>query len=351
MQGRMFARSFLVAVWVGMVASCGGDSGTGPEKETDPPPPSNNSPEAGIAASTTSGYAPLRVFFGGGGSDSDGVIVRIEWDFNGDGTFDQTLNVNAADTSMGTEYTYTQAGTFPATIRVTDDDGATATATQAITVQTTVFSGFEDLSLKSGGYWEYSWVRTNTTNLNSGTTTSGTVRITLGYSLTLNNGLKLYSASITESGDPFPLAAPLEQYGFVGIKDGVLYKARNVEGTNSYEYWVVFDSRAGAVGQRGMMDYFTDKVQETFSNGMIANRFFATTGVTVSELNNKPYCQTVAGVQICDDEAWTFLNQEYYLPNVGFGGFYRSGTYNWSSPFPGGSSSHTILLGLTSTNM
>ena len=99
------------------------------------------------------------------------------------------------------------------------------------------------------------------------------------------------------------------------------------------------------------MDYFREDVQETISSGIIDNRYLMAPGVTVREIWNKPYCTTVAGVHICEDESWVYETEEYYVPPVGFAGFYRSGTYSWSSPFPGGSASHTILVGLTATNM
>lgn len=345
-----FAKTFLVAGLVGIVGSCGGDSGTGPGPDKDPVA-TNLPPSASMEASVTSGYAPLTVYFGGGGEDGDGLIVKIEWDFDGDGTFDLTQNENSASVSMPAEHTYEQAGTFLVKIRVTDNDGATATATKGIIVQAEAFPGFQALSLKTGGYWQYSWKRTNGKNLDSGTVTAGIVTVTLGSSLTLSNGLTIYRTTVNELGDPFPLAAPFEQYGYVGVQDGVLYKVKQREGTNTFDIWPVFDPRAGTIGEMGLMGYFRGDVQEALSSGVIDNRYLFAPGVTVREIWNKPYCQTVAGVRICEDESWVYETEEYYVPPVGFAGFYRSGTYSWSSPFPGGSTSSTILLGLTATDM
>jgi len=348
MQGRKPLPILLLSGLIASALSCGGESGTGPETD---PPMKNLPPSASMEASEISGYAPLKVFFGGGGSDGDGTVVKIEWDFDGDGVFDRTFPVNSAEATVGTEYTYENAGSYSAKIRVTDDDGATATATKAISVLATAYSGFQDLSLRAGGYWQYSWVHTNATTLDSGTRTAGTVRVTLGSSLALSNGLTIYPTTITELGDPFPLSAPFEAYGYVGVQDGVLYKARQREGTNIFDFWTVFDPRSGTVGETGLMGYFRGDVQETLSSGVVDNRYLTAPGVTVRELWNKPYCRTVAGVQICDQESWVYETEEYYVPPVGFAGFYRSGTYSWSSPFPGGSTSYTILLGLTGTNM
>ncbi len=60
-----------------------------------------------------------KLTFSGQASDIDGSIVLYEWDFNGDGVYD----FNSTTTGV-TEYTYTSDGTFTATFRVTDDDGA-----------------------------------------------------------------------------------------------------------------------------------------------------------------------------------------------------------------------------------
>jgi len=80
-----------------------------------------NSPSANANAYPVSGDCPLTVAFNGTGSDPDGSIVLYEWDFNGDGTYDWS------NTSTGnTSYTYTNAGTFNATLRVTDNDGKNA---------------------------------------------------------------------------------------------------------------------------------------------------------------------------------------------------------------------------------
>lgn len=90
--------------------------------------PSGTTPQAPTAvanASVTSGTAPLTLTFSSQGSaDSDGSIVSYHWAFgNGD--------TSAAPNPL---YTYNTAGTFTATLTVTDNTGLTGSASVTIAV-------------------------------------------------------------------------------------------------------------------------------------------------------------------------------------------------------------------------
>lgn len=61
-------------------------------------------------------------------SDPDGKIARYQWDFDGDGTFDETT------TEPRICRAFEFAGNFNVTLRVTDDDGATADFTKTVTI-------------------------------------------------------------------------------------------------------------------------------------------------------------------------------------------------------------------------
>jgi hypothetical protein len=69
------------------------------------------------------------VQFVGNGTDIDGVIMKYEWDFDGDGLYD----VSSSETGRATNVYYSD-GTYVATLRVTDDDGLTSVDTVTITV-------------------------------------------------------------------------------------------------------------------------------------------------------------------------------------------------------------------------
>ena len=86
-------------------------------------PLANNPPTASFTASPTSGQAPLAVSFdASGSSDSDGSIASYAWTF-GDG---------GSSSGVTASHTYSSAGTYTAQLTVTDDDGATDTATAQI---------------------------------------------------------------------------------------------------------------------------------------------------------------------------------------------------------------------------
>ena len=86
---------------------------------------SNLAPVAVASASTSSGMAPLPVVFSSAGSsDRDGVITAYHWNF-GDGT---------SSTAASPSKTYSAAGNYTVTLTVTDDRGAKASSSLAISV-------------------------------------------------------------------------------------------------------------------------------------------------------------------------------------------------------------------------
>jgi PKD repeat protein/glucose/arabinose dehydrogenase len=91
----------------------------------------NQPPVAVATASPTTGPAPLTVNFNGSGSsDPDGDPLSYAWDLDGDGAFDDS-------TAAQPTFTYTTTGSYNASLRVTDSNGASATASVTITVGNT----------------------------------------------------------------------------------------------------------------------------------------------------------------------------------------------------------------------
>ena len=91
----------------------------------------NQPPIAVATANPTSGAAPLTVAFdGSASSDPDGDALTYAWDLDGDGAFDDAAAATAS-------FTYTQPGTYTATLRVTDPSGATGTSSVTISAGNT----------------------------------------------------------------------------------------------------------------------------------------------------------------------------------------------------------------------
>lgn len=81
-------------------------------------------PTASLTATPVTGYSPLTVTLNGSASkDSDGSITAYNWNF-GDGT--------SGSGNASTSHVYQTAGTYTATLTVTDNSGLTSSATQTI---------------------------------------------------------------------------------------------------------------------------------------------------------------------------------------------------------------------------
>jgi glucose/arabinose dehydrogenase len=87
----------------------------------------NQVPRAVVSATPTSGATPLQVDFSAtASSDPDpGDTIGYEWDLDGDGAYDDATGPTA-------QFTYPDAGSYLAGVRVTDNHGASATDSTAI---------------------------------------------------------------------------------------------------------------------------------------------------------------------------------------------------------------------------
>ena len=91
----------------------------------------NQPPTAVITANPTNGPVPLTVSFDGtGSSDPESKPLSYSWDLNGDGTFGDA-------TASTASYTYTTAGVYHPSLRVTDDQGVSDTKSVTVTAGNT----------------------------------------------------------------------------------------------------------------------------------------------------------------------------------------------------------------------
>jgi PKD repeat protein len=101
---------------------------------SEPPPPPNQPPTAAFSPTSCTTGQPCQ-FSSEGSNDSDGSIVGWAWNFGDSGSPDN------ASSSENPSHTYALAGTYPVSLSVTDDDGATTTASGDVVVQDPASAG------------------------------------------------------------------------------------------------------------------------------------------------------------------------------------------------------------------
>jgi PKD repeat protein len=199
------------------------------------PAPSSQAPSAMLSASTTSGVVPLVVNFSASGStDPDGTIVSYEWSF-GDGT-------TASGVTAGK--TYSTAGTYTASVKVTDNSGLATVKSVTITATTTptppVTSSTSTMSVagltvtakpNKGGQTQAIasvTVKDNSTgNLVAGASVTGTWDGAVsgsGSGTTNTSGVASISSSRTKSSGPFSFTVTgvsLSGYTYVPANNAV----------------------------------------------------------------------------------------------------------------------------------
>ena len=97
-------------------------------------PPPNQGPNAGFDFAPSAPVPLEDIQFMSSSTDTDGGLVAFDWDFDNDGAFDD---------GSGSQVTraFLAVGTYPVTLRVTDDDGGTDTATENVVVGPKAGSG------------------------------------------------------------------------------------------------------------------------------------------------------------------------------------------------------------------
>ena len=105
--------------------------GSAPPPPPPPPPPANQAPNGSIGspANNVTIQAGQSVSFAGSGTDADGTVASYAWSFPGGSPTSSTVQNPGA-------VTYGTAGTYTATLTVTDDKGASdpTPATRTVTV-------------------------------------------------------------------------------------------------------------------------------------------------------------------------------------------------------------------------
>jgi hypothetical protein len=108
---------------------------------------SNTLPFASLTASPNPVAAGASVLLDArGSSDSDGTIVKYDWDLDGNGSFETTSGATPTRS-----HTYPNAATFNVGVKVTDNDGGTRTASLPLVVTGDPSGGDTGSGSGSGG--------------------------------------------------------------------------------------------------------------------------------------------------------------------------------------------------------
>jgi len=90
-------------------------------------------------------FPHLEVQFNGQATDADGAITYYEWDFDGNGIYDWSSSENGL-----ARFIYNNPGQYTAILRVTDTDGAQATDSVLVSVDTNMSSGDDEVGFVPG---------------------------------------------------------------------------------------------------------------------------------------------------------------------------------------------------------
>jgi PKD repeat protein len=251
------------------------------------------------------GTAPFAVTLDASGStDSDGTIVRYDWDFDNDGTID------LADGGVSVPHDYDPAGTYTARVVVTDDDGLTDDDTTQLFVNpnlvppvaagvasqqgtSTIGNLDGDLSTDvDGTIVKYEWDFDNDDTYDFEATSPSTVHdfgaygaFTVGLRVTDNDNL-------TDEADiPLTLTEP------ANVPPVAALTATPASGTADPQLDVVWDASASTDSDGTIVTYDwdmdNDGTFEITDGGPTQNASYTTTGL-----------HTV-GVQVTDDDGAT----------------------------------------------
>ena len=235
----------------------------------------NRPPIAAATPTPISGDAPLLVRYdASSSSDADGSIVSYEWTF-GDNT--------AAVSTSGTSHTYTQAGDYTATLKVTDNAGAVGTKTTTIQVRSPAGA-----------------CQTSSATFQNHAMTAQSGAFTVDFDVTpsganMDGGVGLAALTVANYAD-LATAVRFNTAGQIDVLGGNSYAA---DATLSYVAGKSYHVRMNVgVLARAYTVYVTPAGGTT--QLLAANYPFRTEQASVTSLGNRAIWSTTGSLQVCN---------------------------------------------------
>ncbi len=215
------------------------------------------------------------------------------------------------------------------------------------------FTGFADIRYFAGGYFDFSWRYLSSYNGIDDPEQTGMVRLefidAIDVAFTNLGTLTLYKTrTSTLSGDTFPLGWPA--YEYMAAQEGRIYIAYK-DAAGDFALSILFDAADGYVDQQGFFGFFAGDRPETVSNNRIQNPFIDHAAVVINEPLKEPRCVSETQQSVCGNQSHDYDVREYYLPNIGFGGFYRAGSSEFTSNGHTDHYASRVEVGLNATNI
>jgi PKD repeat protein len=198
----------------------------------------NTRPVASLQAPATAKVGAAVSFSAAASSDPDGTIAKYEWDLDGNGTYETDTG-----TTPTVNHAYAAAGAVKVGLRVTDNGGASATASRLISIEGEEGPGEEEGG-GSGEHASYSEGVLATPGLvdfwRLGETSGSTFADSVGPNPATIVGAPTLGIQSAVAGDPNKAAS------FDGSKDAASAAATGLAGKTAatVEFWMKWDSWA-----------------------------------------------------------------------------------------------------------
>ena len=213
--------------------------------------------------------------------------------------------------------------------------------TSAETPPPASFPEFQSLQFFDGLWFRYDWEYSAT----SSGTKKGSITVRLQAAGMVNiNGASVQEYTRTDefTGDEYPY--DWRETTRMAMHNGTIWF------TDVNPPYAAFNSMTGEAGNTGFTGHMSSGSVRAEDIDNPLNPFYSGKGAAIAYSFYKPSCETIAGVQICDNYSVTISEMEYYHPLVGFCGYTYDNTGIFSN-WPPSTVKTNMKLWLSSSNI